>query len=334
MKSIVASDISEITAFQIDQRPVFKVKFRDGTFLVLKAEFHNGLKVGAVSDSSVLWAGRMMQQATPSLQVEILTQQEMNALRWVHHNCFQPLAVRAYLLNFLTGNTLYKMPYFQNLRVADEMSVAGKAGKLLGKLKGNAATLQGLGQVVAVDIFNGNYDRFHLDGGLSDSNLLFVKNPDKSYTAVGIDFYQAQGMASNLVADPPISRGASSQGLTEMNWGGPILVNDRTRMEYASKCIISLNNMFRKDLGHVAADALLGPIDAGEFANGLKFGAQNLRAYLVKEAAKGTLPPGVLTRMSLLNWAWSATPAPVRPGGQTPDKPGFTHKGVFFENRP
>ena len=44
MHKIVASQITEMKVFQLDRRPVFRLQFRDGTALVIKAAFYNGLQ--------------------------------------------------------------------------------------------------------------------------------------------------------------------------------------------------------------------------------------------------------------------------------------------------
>jgi len=288
MKTILASDIAEITAFQLNVRPVFKIKFRDGTCLVLKAEFY-------VRDKAVAVPGKIMSHVSPAPGVELLTAQELVELQTMKPCIFSTADVRRYLFGFMQGNPLYKMPYVQEVRDAQDMFDKNEAGKLLNKLK-NSAGMEALGKIVAVDLFSGSNDRFSLEGLANTSNLLFTTNLDA-----------AMSRASDLVDDTPNSAGG--------NWGGPILMSEGTRFAFATKCIDSLNLAIRNELsnlGPVPPASLLMTADVLNFSKGIAAGAKELRAYLLKKAGKGKLPQGVLTRMARLTWTWSA-PEPAQP---------------------
>src|SRR3954464_14200803 len=90
---------------------------------------------------------------------------------------FSTADVRRYLFGFMQGNPLYKMPYVQEARDAQDMFDKNEAGKLLNKLK-NSAGMEALGKIVAVDLFSGSNDRFSLEGLANTSNLLFTTNLD------------------------------------------------------------------------------------------------------------------------------------------------------------
>ena len=340
MKTIAASDISEITAFQIDVRPVCKIKFRDGTSLVLRAEYYSGRKSSTVADRSVFSACKMMKQVRPALGVELVNAPKMSALQAEKPSVFNPFDVRRYLFGFMKGKMLYKMPFLDEVRDARNMVEQSKAAELLSKLK-NSSTMEALDKIVAIELFNGKVfngtrDGFSLEGYLAHtSNLLFAKNLSEPYTPVGPDFYAAVTRAASLIDDPPRSHSANDSGLGERDWGGPILTSGGTRFTFATKCIDSLNLMFRSELsklGPVPPASLLMTADALNFSAGLAAGAKALRSHLAKKAAKGQLPQCVLTRMELLTWT-SGAPGPARPQAPTPNTPGFTSRGVFFEAR-
>jgi len=309
MKTILASDIAEITAFQLNVRPVFKIRFRDGTCLVLKAEYY--VRAGAVASQSVFWSGEMTSHVSPALGVELLTAQELVELQTVKPSVFNPFDVRGYLFGFMQGNPLFKMPYIQEVRDAQDIFDNNNAGRLLGKLK-TSATMEALGKIVAVDLFSGSNDRFSLEGLANTSNLLVTTNLD-----------EAMSRALDLVDDPPHSAGGY--------WGGTILLSEGTRFAFATKCIASLNTLIRSELSNLASvppASLLMTSDALNFSKGIAAGAKELRAYLSKKARKGNLPQGVLTRMALLMWTSSA-PGPPRPQSPTP----FPRRRVFYQAR-
>lgn len=327
------SMIKEVSAFQLNDRPVFQVKLQDGTSVVIKGEYPAN-RTAADAQQSIRLAGKMMHLASPGIQAELLTQAEIAVLKSLNPAQL-PTPVRMYLNTCLQGLVFYKMPFMTGVHEANDMMDKGKTVKLLGKLKGNFITVAGLGKVVAVDLFIGNHDRFDTSGSVSNtSNVLFTKNLDKTYTPVGLDFYHAESEASNLVAPPPVGSTEAIHGTPSMlRWGGPILMNPRSMSVYTQRCIASLNRMFKREAPMLTPADLLGPPDETAFAAGMAEGVRDLRAYLTKKAGKGKLPQGVLDRMSLLNWAWSDTAAPLRPSGPTPDRPGFTHNGIFFEQR-
>ena len=335
MRKIIAKDVAEVMQMN-DRQLVFKFRFTGNppTFMIVKAEWRGSSVSQAHAAPSVAWASKLMQRATPGMDVELLANDELSALKWISPRAFKPFQARDRLLGSCDGNVVYKMPFFETLRDANSLNQKGKARKLLSKLKGNSEMLQMLGKIVAVDLFNGNLDRFNLKGAVENpTNIFFVKNGDKSYTPVGVDFVHLQREAADLIGPPPVAdRGPQN---IDIQWGGPILMNDQTRAVYAAQCIAGLNNMFRTALlgdGPVHPQELLLYSDQVEFATGLRKGVKKLQKYLAQEAVHGRLPAGILTRMELLNWTWSM-PGPARPQAATPDRMGFVSRGIYFENR-
>jgi hypothetical protein len=85
-----------------------------------------------------------------------------------------------------------------------------------------------LGKIVAVDQLNGNNDRFNAMGELANAgNLLFQENDNGNITPVGLDFFQAQGDAANLLEKPPEPQALDRQRrLVKVLWGGRNLENE------------------------------------------------------------------------------------------------------------
>jgi hypothetical protein len=178
---------------------------------------------------------------------------------------------------------------------------------------------------VAVDIFIGNTDRVDFEGEanplgtiLNLGNLMFQKgasvNPtdptDKShtYTAVGLDWFDAARTLSNLVAPPPD------------NWKGGILKtsekNNTLLYNLATKCVADLNHYFNKALaGGITPLDLLDSTATTRLYYGILEGRDKLHTFLtdhlkpkpapqgnVRAAPAGQWPVGVKRRMQALGW--------------------------------
>ncbi len=82
-----------------------------------------------------------------------------------------------------------------------------------------------VGKGRAVDLFCGNKDRFDATGQIvNPGNIFFKRNEDKSYTPVGIDFFEAQGEFAKMTL--------ALQPGQEADWAGMILMDS-----IASRCI-------------------------------------------------------------------------------------------------
>ncbi|ARK11866.1 hypothetical protein A6C57_16865 [Fibrella sp. ES10-3-2-2] len=191
-----------------------------------------------------------------------------------------------------------------------------------------------LGKVVAVDIFNGNNDRFNSNGDwVNKGNIMFVNN-----SVIGMDTWDPSGtnggnMESNLV------QGGGFQALT-------ILTDLFSRHEFAVKATASVglelsNGLKRSGTNSVSVrltDNSIISVDleqiktlfdeqVTEFKRGLLDGATQLRAYLqskvnqydvsrravikfgvarggvpINQGSIKRIPKGVLDRMNFLGW--------------------------------
>jgi hypothetical protein len=190
-----------------------------------------------------------------------------------------------------------KMDFVANLRDVDGMVQTGEAKKMLDLLRTESDALLTLGKVVAVDIFIGNQDRFEHVGKMTEKgtnwgNIMFQEDAQtKKHKAVGLDWYEAQGAASNLFTPPPD------------DWAGPLLNDYNKLMEFATNAIKTLNDYFQKKVVGVSPGDLIPTQGIAQFYTGLTAGRTQLKVYLHDRCLrKGAEPPGVTKRMKALDW--------------------------------
>ena len=314
MRRIVANEVTEVICFEPGERPVFCLTFSSGQKLVVKAEIKT--QSGHASQSIPL-AGAMMRQVSKTLEVELLDDNEFVALRTLTQspNLFRPpqqaVATREYLELYTAPenkifNVFVKMPFFSN--ISDMSKIRPRI--MLVMLKKRPA-LFSFGKIVAVDQFNGNNDRFNAMGELvNEGNLIFERNNNGEITPVGLDFFQAQGEAANLVERPPEPQ-VLRKGFVKILWGGHNLENELNIRYFSERVIQSLNEYFRGKNPNIT---LLGEDDELEFVNGMKAGIRDLKTFL---SMRGGLPEGVKVRMDRLKWPYNNA-VPSRPQARTP----------------
>lgn len=314
MKTLTKDNIRAILCFELDpewspgtrqrnqSRPVFRVTFTNGDMLVLKVEISQ--KPRGVGSQSVEYAAALMRRVSEHVSIELLTADELTALRLLRESQFQPgddaARTRAYLLSVLDEDTnvYYKMPFVENLRSAsalergnglDAATKSRKAIRLLNKLKDDKTAIRKLGKIAAVDLFNGNTDRFAPDGKVyNPGNLIFQKQEDKRYLPVGLDFFEAQGIDS------------SAFGAPSADWGGKFLKTEDSIMDFAVLAINGLNDLFRANLGNAATTtALLDENTLEDFAYGMRRAVTDMREYFDSTNPSRS---GIRAKMLLLGW--------------------------------
>lgn len=292
-------------------RPVFLITFTDGTKLVLKAEMADDGKPKSAQKSSVFIAG-LHSGMTSGLGVLGVDKADMESLAEAQEGLYDfsaPAVARKYLrvivLEAKGFFEWYTMNFFDALKSLEKQAEKNKdqqnmakvgAYKLACKMKNDPNLLHGLGMIVAVDLFSGNLDRFDGTGHIvNKGNIVFQKNADKTYSPLGVDFFDAKEAAANLynhVNNPT-------------TWIGMVLVDPQKIRAFAVKAVGELNQMFAGAIAPRAMppEAVLVQAEVNAFAAAIQAGSDHLRTDLQIKVRKGfKLPSGVDQRMQLLGW--------------------------------
>jgi hypothetical protein len=335
---ITAGSISGMTG--LSSRPVFFLKLNNSPTpnLVVKGEaasdkdekLNNEIKV------SIQWGSKLMKNVQNNLvNTKIMDANEVNIFLQSAKATFQAGTPQHNNVTAAAGAYNWvKMPYVANLSDADFIDQNTKdpdfasAQVAISKLADETVWRE-LGTVVAVDIFNGNNDRFVLKTGKWQNygNIMFQMTPNPA--VIGLDTFDGAGW------DPTFSNGHANlvQGDTYAEL--KILNDPSLQRQFAVKCAKGVGAAFLKlfvsKLSPTAkrlpvciktgnGDEAYAWVDkdnmedfylpyADAFAEGLQTGAQNLKQYLQKKAkaydkynAGGMAP------------ARPSTPAPALPG--------------------
>jgi hypothetical protein len=315
MQTLTVATIAKIEAFRLDKdseppkrwltsKPVFLVSMTsgNGSDLVLKAESIFG-KTKVEVEYSVRWGSKMMKQVSPAVHVHDLTWDEVQALKALGNDKFADPKSGAYL-KYLLGLkecTLFKMDLVQQLTDVQTM-IDSENGLLALRALRSAAVLKGLGRIVAVDLFLGNFDRFRADGAIKNAGNIFLREIDQGYESIGLDFFNYIAKAANLCVSPPLEE--EGTGSSDFAWQGRRLLNELSLYAYAWRAIDSLNAHFRTELGRTNTayqnGDLLSQEDFNELYRGLVEGAAVLKSYLERKSL--VVVPGIAKRMQLLGW--------------------------------
>jgi hypothetical protein len=331
MKPIIKSEVQTIKCLAVDgelaakgtfapTRPVFLVTFRDNSELVVKGEFIG--RMSSVNTAmSAKWAGKLMRQVSPDVSAKPVLPYELDHIKFLDGDQFFPPAdlTRSYILGAIQDRafTFYKMPYVAQMYGADKMD-GRLLYALLRVLRAGGNEIFELGRITAVDLFNGNNDRFDFRGPtvfLNRSNLLF-KVSGGTFIPVGVDFLHAESGSANLMAAP------------DSTWFGVRLQSKPTMRFAADQMIAVLNDFFRTEFQGISEAELISPKATDKFLEGMLAGVASLRTYLSKRMAKSkeTMPVGVRKRMEALGWdqPWTgAAPAVVAAPVAAAPPPGF-----------
>lgn len=271
---------------------------------------------------ALLWGSKMMRNVHDErVRVKLLSSSEIAVFKAEAMKKFGGQPQAASLSE--PGLLWLKMPYVHGLENADtqdksKLQILTVVGRLT-----NAKFWFRMGQIVAVDIFIGNNDRFSIEGmWQNQTNVMFVVNSvDGSNEALGLDTFDGD-------------RKSQQRFVTKSGTGGykelRILVDKQMRLDHAKKCLKSVARLIKLDLEQAdpgrkgiylrkgeqmisvdldeLADVFLEYAD--EFAKGIADGAIRLRQYLSekrrKYQGKGVLgkdlPVGILERMESLGW--------------------------------
>lgn len=311
---LTAATIIQIRAFELapqdnlqkgwgNSRPAWLIETPSGN-MVLKAEMNTrGAPRARLAADSARWGGELMARVSPEAKPQMLTSGEIDTLKTIpavfcydQKNC-------DYIRDISSCGMFifYKMKYVDNLRDAEKMINSGKVDKLIGKLKEEETMVQ-LGRIIAVDMFNGNEDRFDKDGRIVNmGNIIFQKDlATRSYKPVGLDFFEAQGAHSSVYGTP------------DATWSGNTLRDHSTIVILARKIVNNLNALNPNGLQ-------LKDYDLFNLNKGITEGANTLKTYLIRKtnASQGrvmigrqrggaagprALPAGLTRKMEHLGW--------------------------------
>jgi hypothetical protein len=309
--------------------------------LVVKGEKTQGLQEEAIS---IKWGSKIMKNVNNSLvDTKIMTPAEINIFKQAVMANFPPHSPQ--YNNVAPGGRIYtwtKMPLVFGLSNADlwDGEAMGKhidvenIKKSVIKLLDETAWFE-LGKVVAVDIFNGNTDRFDIDTGKWENkgNIMFVASgPTK---VIGLDTYYPDAQQGNL---------ATGGGFDALR----SLIDPGRRNTFAKACVTSVGSEMKKALqrefaglasftliingpsGRDFLTVLVGKMGelfvpyVPDFERGLKEGADQLKVYLqskVRQYAsvwKPARPQAVPPPRAPMGWQ-RARPVPMGPP-PTPSK--------------
>ncbi len=338
--AIVEGNITGITGLQ--ERPVYFVTLGGAPQPTLVVKGENIAEHRSDAAVSVKWASKMMKNVNnPLVNIKVLTDDEWRAFRRAATVSFPPDSRQQANLR---GQYIWvKMPYVAGLSDADFVnedattSIAG-VRDLLGRFLNERAWRE-LGNVVAVDLFTGNNDRFGVDGvdavyWANRGNIMFSQG-----SVIGLDPYFADegraGGGANL------NQGRGNQACLQ------VLRDGGQRSTFALACVRAVANELHSRMGMgpqnrrpemqyitIRTGDAQNPIRriprtdvpnifdpfAPDFEQGLNEGIQRLRQYLVgkkqqyaqqagpmmmgghRGGGHKALPYGVLERMAFLGW--------------------------------
>ena len=264
--TIVANSITAITG--LAKRPVYFLQLNGSPTpnLVVKGDSNK-----ADSDVSIAWSAKIMKNVQNNLvNTKILTPAEIAIFKQAALAAFPATDIQH---QYLTGQYRWvKMPYVAGLSDADfvdddDYSVNLKQIKELIKKLSDAAVWSELGRIVAVDIFNGNGDRFAVDPSgaakpgawINRGNIMFL-DPAHGHTTsvIGLDTFDPMSQVANL----------KTQGGYE---GLKVLIDANKRSVFTASCVRS-----------VATHIKLKLLESGHHGN-------------LKIATQGSDGPGVIT---------------------------------------
>lgn len=283
----------------LTKRPVFFLKLNGSAQhnLVVKGEAGTGAHPGMTDQNveiSVKWGSKLMKNVNNDLvNTKIMTAPEIVLFKAAAAAAFPQGSPQANNVGPGANYMWVKMPYVAGLTDGeyfdDNNDVSVAAIKRNVEKFSDTAVWMDLGKVVAVDIFNGNSDRFDIATGrwVNKGNVMFVAGGATS--VVGLDTFDPNsGDLGNLHA---------GGGFPELR----TLIDVNARNVFAAACARSVGAEMKHHLGNAVASLTItmqgpnGPqlaripvatLDrifdgyAPDFAQGLTLGATQLRTYL------------------------------------------------------
>jgi hypothetical protein len=169
--------------------------------------------------------------------------------------------------------------------------------------------LERLGQIIAVDLFNGNKDRFYpgaagteLIGGVNFNFrcLVNVGNVFRVATVGGsdvgaLDFIDPQSVFKDI--NTPLSQAEATAGTP---WPGRVLADKKQRNEFAKDVVHDLESVLSPRKSAFSLKTKLKGDAASRLANGMVEGAQRIKSKLEVKYNPGRWTPGITDRYMVM----------------------------------
>lgn len=277
-----------------DQRPVYFVHLGGSATPTLTVKGEAKKDDGEIS---IKWSSKLMKNVNDQqVNTKVMSSSEINlfkaaAKRFLHA---EPKKLRALNVSNLTW---VKMPYLQGLSDADfwKKDSAGDykiiptdVKKILQKFSDPSVWTQ-LGKIIAVDLFNGNGDRFTSAGHWQNMGNVMFQNQAGGIKVVGLDTFDPNSHSSNLTTMTPHSNGeldVLKNMLNMRNFAESVIdsvegeiIRGLNKSGAASFTVLSNGDPVKIDKN--SSGFLTGYTD--DLVSGLQQGANDLKIYLQRK---------------------------------------------------
>lgn len=312
LPTIGFSSITGMTA--LSERPVYFLNLNHSPTpnLVVKGDAPGKTSGNEDVTTSIKWGSKLMKNVNNRLvNTKVMTDDETRAFKKAARLFLDEKSMGyANVDDRLPTPAMYvwvKMPFVDGLSDADYLGggkwgydpVVDKVRKVIKRMSDEQVWID-LGRIVAVDIFNGNCDRFDIHTGAwaNRGNIMFLTGGQTS--AIGLDTYDPNSRTSNL------------------NTGGwhtvlLTLTNANRRRTFAEACVKGVGTLLKRDLlsanvkqffifteGPDGKRGVKIPVDdtmdnlfrdyVDYYEQGLTAGAEALRMYLQSKYRKYNAP--------------------------------------------
>ena len=313
----ITSNPSNITGMTcLENRPVFFLKLNGSlvTNLVVKGEGDGVAALGAHAETSIKWGAKLMKHVNSTdVNTKIMTAAEVLAFKTAGLLLI-PLGMARPRLNLAIPGPPYtwtKMPFVDGMSSAefwnDDLGDNGNwdakpAKKNIVKMSDDAFWTD-LGKVVAVDIFNGNADRFDIKSGFwqNKGNIMFL--PAGQTAVIGLDTFDPNARGLHDLRSPLDFTNMQ----TRIEFQHLLFLTDAgERLKFAKACVTSVGTELKKAFKNrnfvtLRTQGPQGPVDvqievakmdtlfadyAPTFAEGIAAGAIQLKANLLGKVRK------------------------------------------------
>jgi hypothetical protein len=251
-------------------RPVYLLALAGGQQCVVKGEKSQH----ASASASIKWGSKLMKNvASPEVNVKVLTQPEIQTFAAAGRHFLAGDRDFPTYIQFGTQIVWTKMPYIAGLSDSDVYKKGPAAADAIYDRLTKASFWEGLGRILAVDLFVGNFDRFDENGDfVNHGNLFFTDVGAGKFRVIGLDFFSARDVAT----------GQSDLKLaTDGAYGHLQILRDQTsRRQYATNVITGIQRALLKENPTATYNLMERDTWLVMLEGGIVAGANELRNYL------------------------------------------------------